>query len=696
MAQHIKPDGITGLNTGHSLYANITKFYEFGQLDKELVADVAVSLTNAAVTDSADIGDARTITTTTTTSETIAIPDDSTVLVVCRPKGTRANGDPSSYEIFTLNSGDAARFRYRGYSGGYFEVSHRGNFSSYKHVSNGSLGDDPTYQTGHAIAAHLTGTGTMKTCRNGTIGANTEATVTQNFSTSPVTAALFPSLGSETDTDVGAIVVFNKLLSDAELQSVTNNPWDLVQGAAVFSVDSISNATPTPGTSVTVSMSSGTGPYTATLNGKTLTATSQAANSFTFDCPDPMLFDDKTLLFNTSYTLEMTDANTDTDTITLSITPLGQYQLITNMPAPTDSILTGSGAVDGDYFHATWTANGNSQLFPSDGDPNGLDLPSGQTHTVDVSVYSDHDSNSTKYWSAIGTWNLVSNDPSVALTAAVIQAAGTSVLLAFSEAVTFGAGGNGGLTLTLSGGAVTATYASGSGTNQLTYNLSRTIKSNETGTLDYTQPTDGIERLSDNADLASVASFSVTNESAQAPVVPTITTQPVNVSVADSQAFSFSVVANTGGLADPITYQWYDASDDSVIAGATSATYSGTATTALNGNTYYCRLTSSEGGTVDTDTVTLTVTASSKRLVTQQLVDRQTSPATVLINTLFNYRVRNAAGAIVVTSTGTSDNSGILTLDNTGFGAVGETVYLEILLASNSYAGFELTVQATP
>lgn len=58
--------------------------------------------------------------------------------------------------------------------------------------------------------------------------------------------------------------------------------------------------------------------------------------------------------------------------------------------------------------------------------------------------------------------------------------------------------------------------------------------------------------------------------------------------------------------------------------------------------------------------------------------------------------MRNAAGAIVVTSTGTSDNSGILTLDNTGFGAVGETVYLEILLASNSYAGFELTVQATP
>lgn len=75
--------------------------------------------------------------------------------------------------------------------------------------------------------------------------------------------------------------------------------------------------------------------------------------------------------------------------------------------------------------------------------------------------------------------------------------------LGFSEPVEIGAGGNGGFALTASGGAVTMTYVSGDGTRRLIYSLSRTVGRDETITLAYTQPGDGVE----DADGNDVASF---------------------------------------------------------------------------------------------------------------------------------------------------------------------------------------------
>ena len=69
-----------------------------------------------------------------------------------------------------------------------------------------------------------------------------------------------------------------------------------------------------------------------------------------------------------------------------------------------------------------------------------------------------------------------------------------------------------GFALTLSGGAATATYSSGSGTAYLVYSLSRTVASGETGTYDYTQPGNGIEDSSGN-DLASITGGAITNNS---------------------------------------------------------------------------------------------------------------------------------------------------------------------------------------
>jgi hypothetical protein len=99
------------------------------------------------------------------------------------------------------------------------------------------------------------------------------------------------------------------------------------------------------------------------------------------------------------------------------------------------------------------------------------------------------------------------------LVSAAISSDGDSISLTFDQAVTFGAGGNGGVTITPSGGASTATYSSGDTTDTLVYSLSRTIDFGETVTLDYTQPGNGIEADDDNTDVDSFSSQFVANAS---------------------------------------------------------------------------------------------------------------------------------------------------------------------------------------
>lgn len=95
----------------------------------------------------------------------------------------------------------------------------------------------------------------------------------------------------------------------------------------------------------------------------------------------------------------------------------------------------------------------------------------------------------------------------------VIQTSGTAVTITFNELCQIGAGGNGGITLSLSGGAITATYSSGTGGNAFIYTLSgRVVNYGETGTYSYTQPTNGIEDIAGN-DLVTVSTVAVTNSS---------------------------------------------------------------------------------------------------------------------------------------------------------------------------------------
>ena len=143
------------------------------------------------------------------------------------------------------------------------------------------------------------------------------------------------------------------------------------------------------------------------------------------------------------------------------------------------------------------------------------------------------------------------------LTWARISLDGESISFRFSEPIVIGSGGAEGLALSLSGGAVTATYTGGAGTRVLTCSLSRTVAADETGTIDYTQPGDGIEDASGN-DLASIADFAITHEpDTEAPTAPT--------DFAASDVTHNSITLGWTAATDNVGVDHYELSQDGVV-----------------------------------------------------------------------------------------------------------------------------------
>jgi hypothetical protein len=95
------------------------------------------------------------------------------------------------------------------------------------------------------------------------------------------------------------------------------------------------------------------------------------------------------------------------------------------------------------------------------------------------------------------------------LTACAVAVAGTTITLSFDEAVTRNSGTP---TVSLSGGACTLTYASGSGGSSHIYAASRVIYSGETGTLSAAPGSNGWEDASGN-DFAAVVNDPLVNNS---------------------------------------------------------------------------------------------------------------------------------------------------------------------------------------
>ena len=133
----------------------------------------------------------------------------------------------------------------------------------------------------------------------------------------------------------------------------------------------------------------------------------------------------------------------------------------------------------------------------------------------------------------------------------------------------------------------------------------------------------------------------------------TITANPVSTTVVAGNAFSFSVAATGNGT---LSYQWYSATSSTAagtaIAGATSATYTATSSSGLNGKYYYCVVTSK----VDSSTKTAT---SGRALLTVQAANYSIVKSNV--TTYYNTLATAIAGA---TSGGGDAGGGTITVLN--------------------------------
>jgi hypothetical protein len=195
------------------------------------------------------------------------------------------------------------------------------------------------------------------------------------------------------------------------------------------------------------------------------------------------------------------------------------------------------------------------------------------------------------------------------LDSATIDSAGTSITLAFDETVVVGAGGNGGFTVSLAGGACTLTYSSGSGTSSLIYTTSRTITRNDAGTLDYVQPGNGIEDGSGN-DLASFSDEPLVNDS-------TANTAPTDISLSNNAVLTtagINAVVGTLSTTDPdygdtFTYTLVAGTGDTDNASfnITGANLRCSDPNALGAGTYSVRIQTDDGADTFAEPFTITV-----------------------------------------------------------------------------------------
>lgn len=144
------------------------------------------------------------------------------------------------------------------------------------------------------------------------------------------------------------------------------------------------------------------------------------------------------------------------------------------------------------------------------------------------------------------------------VTSATVDSAGTSYTMVFSEAVNISSAA--GHSLTATGGAVTLTYASGSGSDTIVFSPSRTILDEEVLTRDYVSGSGNTEDAAGN-DLASYSGAAVSNLSMQEasglgpdPLPPdtfevpySLPTGGTTYTPADSAALTTALAAAVGG-----------------------------------------------------------------------------------------------------------------------------------------------------
>ena len=143
----------------------------------------------------------------------------------------------------------------------------------------------------------------------------------------------------------------------------------------------------------------------------------------------------------------------------------------------------------------------------------------------------------------------------ISMTGIATNTAGTQVTVTFNSQPSFGTGGQGGFTLSASGGAVTASFHS-IGTNAITWTLSRVIGRGETVSATYVQPGNGIEAASGGSDLASFAGQSTVNNSTVDLTAPTPNPSTFGISptALTSSTITMTATTSTDAGTPPVQY----------------------------------------------------------------------------------------------------------------------------------------------
>jgi hypothetical protein len=279
---YVKPDGISGLNSGHALFSDVQYFCEFGQLNKELVNDTALTTTAATVND-VDIGSCREFTSAANAiTETLGMAGlGQTVVFVHKIIATLDDSDSDCSYMLLDTAGHVIKIDL--YNGSRIINKFRGNYGTENSLS-AYYADQSAINNTRCYAVTLDETAGMKTAMDGALTETLAATTTA-FSESK-NVALMSSVGTTATVRLAAIIVFNRVLLDAELQSVTSDPWAMLATApAITSVDADNEINPSQ-TDVAVAISNAPASVTSldqinlggTVSGETITGGTDMLN----------------------------------------------------------------------------------------------------------------------------------------------------------------------------------------------------------------------------------------------------------------------------------------------------------------------------------------------------------------------------------------------------------------------------------
>lgn len=242
----LKPSNITGLNTGDPLYANLVKFWEVGQTDKELVADTALGSARAVASD-ADIGDCRTynLTLTADFSQTLPATKDASYTFIF--KSLQEYG-PASVLMDGITSGDNIEWRIDRYSSGSVRVDQRYNVGTTAINEWHPFTTDALMNQANIMTLTVDASGNTELYLNGSLVAHSGSDVgnADTPSSSPITHNVLPTLESANNFYLGGVVMHNKVLTAGEVATFHADPWAAVATVVVPAI-TVTQTELTPG-----------------------------------------------------------------------------------------------------------------------------------------------------------------------------------------------------------------------------------------------------------------------------------------------------------------------------------------------------------------------------------------------------------------------------------------------------------------